>query len=174
MVHECFNLAKVYNAPILFVVENNLFASHMHISLRQPSKIISRFADSNFIPNRLIDGNDVVTIKKNSEQLIKEMRNGNGPALLELVTYRWYGHVDWREDFDVGVERSKEDVEKWKARDPIKRLSKAMINSKVWTKEEEYKLCNQLDLEIRDAWETAINDPYPTKDSIYKYVYSKD
>lgn len=174
VVHECFNLAKIYNAPILFVIENNLFASHMHISERQPSNIVSRFAESNFMPNRLLDGNDVIGIKKNSGQLIKEVRAGGGPALLELVTYRWYGHVDWRQDFDVGVERSKEDVEKWKERDPISRLSKSMINSKMWTIEEELKLCNKLDKEIRDAWQKAMNDLYPKKSSILKYVYSNN
>ena len=146
----------------------------MHISLRQPSSIISRFADSNLIPNRLLDGNDVVAIKKNSGELIEEMRDGNGPALIELITYRWFGHVDWREDIDVGVARSVNDIDNWKLRDPIHRLSEAMINLRIWTKEEEIKLCNQIDLKINDAWEKAMNDPYPSEDCILKNVYSSN
>ena len=174
VVHECFNLAKVYNVPILFVIENNLFASHMHISLRQPSEITSRFAEANCIPHKLLDGNDVVTVSQNSKELIDNLRNGVGPAILELVTYRWYGHVDWREDIDVGVARSMEDIKNWKARDPIHRLSQSMIHSKIWTKEEENELSNKLDTEIQIAWDKAMNDPYPSKDSILKFVYSNN
>ena len=174
VVQESFNLAKVMKAPILFVIENNLFASHMHISLRQPSNMISRFAVANHIPYKLVDGNDVVTIAQNSKKLINDIRSGKGPSLLELVTYRWYGHVDWREDTDVGLARSKKDIENWKLKDPLYRLSQSMINSKMWTKEEENELNEKIDSQIQIAWEKAINDPYPTKDSILKFVYSND
>ena len=174
VVHESFNLAKVLNAPVLFVIENNLFASHMHISQRQPSDMISRFAISNFIPHKLIDGNDVVSVAKSSKELIQNIRNNKGPAILELVTYRWYGHVDWREDIDVGVSRSVEDIKNWKERDPVYRLSQSMINSKIWTKDEEAKLNNEIDSEIKISWEKAINDPYPSKDKILNLVYSKN
>jgi TPP-dependent pyruvate/acetoin dehydrogenase alpha subunit len=174
VVHECFNLAKIMKAPILFVIENNLFASHMHISLRQPSDTVSRFAEANHTPYKLLDGNDVVAVVQNSNELIDNIRNGKGPALLELITYRWYGHVDWREDIDVGVERSMEDIKNWKARDPIHRLSQSMINSKILTKEEEQEICEKIDNQIQIAWEKAMNDPYPSKDSILEFVYSKD
>ena len=174
VVHECFNLSKVLKLPVLFVIENNLFASHMHISLRQPSHTTSRFAEANCIPHKLLDGNDVVTVAQNSKELIENLRNGDGPAILELVTYRWYGHVDWQEDIDVGVARSMEDIKNWKARDPINRLSQAMIISKIWTKEEENELSNKIDTDIQIAWDKATNDPYPSKDSILKFVYSND
>jgi len=174
VVHECFNLAKIMKAPILFVIENNLFASHMHISHRQPSETVSRFAEANHIPYKLLDGNDVVAVVQNSNELIDNIRNGKGPALLELITYRWYGHVDWREDIDVGVERSMEDIKDWKARDPIHRLSQSMINSKIWTMKEEEEIGKKIDNQIQIAWKKAMNDPYPSKDSILKFVYSKD
>ena len=174
VVHECFNLAKVLKAPVLFVIENNLFASHMHISLRQPSETVSRFAEANHIPHKLLDGNDVVAVAQNSKEVIDNIRNGKGPAVLELITYRWYGHVDWREDIDVGVERSMEDIKDWKARDPIHRLSQSMINSKIWTKEEEQEICEKIDNQIQISWEKAMNDSYPSKDSILEFVYSKD
>ena len=173
VVHECFNLAKVLKAPVLFVIENNLFASHMHISLRQPSETVSRFAEANHIPHKLLDGNDVVAVAQNSKEVIDNIRNGKGPAVLELITYRWYGHVDWREDIDVGVERSMEDIKDWKARDPIHRLSQSMINSKIWTKEEEQEICEKIDNQIQIAWEKAMNDSYPSKNSILEFVYSK-
>ena len=172
VVHESFNLAKIQKAPMLFVIENNLFASHMHISLRQPSDMISRFAIANDIPYKLVDGNDVAAVTKASKELIDDMRAGKGPGFIELVTYRWYGHVDWRDDVDVGVDRALDDIENWKARDPIARLSKSMIKSKIWTEEQELELDNKIDKEIQTAWEMAINDPYPSADATLKYVYS--
>ena len=74
VVHECFNFAKVYQVPVLFVIENNLFASHMHISLRQPNEIISRFAEANYIPYKVLDGNNVVEVFQNSKELIGPQR----------------------------------------------------------------------------------------------------
>lgn len=172
VVHESFNLAKIQKAPMLFVIENNLFASHMHISLRQPSDMISRFAVANDIPYKLVDGNDVVAVAKASKELIDDMRAGKGPGFIELVTYRWYGHVDWRDDVDVGVDRSLDDIENWKARDPITRLSKSMIKSKIWTEEQELELGSTIDKEIQTAWGMAMNDPYPSADATLKYLYS--
>ena len=172
VVHESFNLAKIQKAPMLFVIENNLFASHMHISLRQPSAMISRFAIANDIPYKLVDGNDVVAVAKASKELIDGIRSGKGPGLIELVTYRWYGHVDWRDDVDVGVDRSLDDIENWKARDPILRLSKSMIKANMWSMEQENDLNNMFDKEIQIAWEKAINDPYPSSDATLNYVYS--
>jgi pyruvate dehydrogenase E1 component alpha subunit len=174
VVHESFNLAKIQEAPMLFVIENNLFASHMHISLRQPSDMISRFAVANEIPYKLVDGNDVVAVFNAAKEQIADMRAGKGPRLLELVTYRWYGHVDWRDDVDVGVDRSLDDIENWKARDPILRLSRAMIKEGIWSEAEELTINEQLDIGIAQAWEQAMGDPYPDSDSTLKYVYSSN
>ncbi|MBA5249978.1 Pyruvate dehydrogenase E1 component alpha subunit [hydrothermal vent metagenome] len=172
VVHESFNLAKMQKAPMLFVIENNLFASHMHISLRQPSDMVARFAVANDIPYQLVDGNDVVAVAKATKELVVDIRAGKGPRLLELVTYRWYGHVDWRDDVDVGVERSVDDIDNWKARDPIARLSKAMIKGNFWDLKQEEILNNQLNENIQVAWDKAMNDPYPSMDATLKYVYA--
>ena len=174
VVHESFNLAKMQEAPMLFVIENNLFASHMHISLRQPSDMISRFAVANEIPYKLVDGNDVVAVFNAAKEQIADIRAGKGPRLLELVTYRWYGHVDWRDDVDVGVDRSLDDIENWKARDPIARLSRTMIKEGMLSDAEMLTFNKQLDIDIVQAWELAMGDPYPDSDSTLKYVYSSN
>lgn len=174
VVHESFNLAKIQNAPMLFVIENNLFASHMHISLRQPSDMTARFAVANDIPYELVDGNDVVAVSQAAKRLIDDIRAGKGPRLLELVTYRWYGHVDWRDDVDVGVERSLDDIENWKARDPILRLSKAMMEQGKWSQSQEDELNQKLDNDIDKAWSKAMSDPYPKSDVTLKYVYAEE
>ena len=172
VVHESLNLAKIQNAPVLFVIENNLFASHMHISLRQPSDLVSRFAAANKIPYMLVDGNDVVSVFQAARGQISDIRSGGGPRLIELVTYRWFGHVDWRDDVDVGVERSLDDIENWKARDPIARLSKAMVTEGFWSLDEERSLMQMIDKEISDAWHRAMQDPYPDSGATLDYVYS--
>ena len=173
VVHESFNLSRLYNAPVLFVIENNLFASHMHLSLRQPNNMISRFAKANEIPYKLIDGNDVCSIYIAAKEQISEMRSGGGPRLIELITYRHYGHVDWRDDIDVGVDRSLDDVTNWKARDPILRLSQSMIDNQLWSKNEENEFKNNLQNEINIAWEKAMKDPYPNLNATLDYVYKK-
>ncbi len=174
IVHESLNLARIQNAPMLFVLENNLFASHMHISLRQPGNMTSRFAVANNIPHKLVDGNNVIAVARVAKSLIGNAREGNGPAFLELVTYRWYGHVDWRDDVDVGVARSLDDIENWKARDPISRLSAAMMDKGIWTKEQEDALSDEFDKQIEIAWEKAMSDPYPDDDATLNYVYSSN
>jgi TPP-dependent pyruvate/acetoin dehydrogenase alpha subunit len=171
VVHESFNLAKVQNAPMLFVVENNLFASHMHISLRQPSDMTARFAVANDIPFKVVDGNDVCSIFNAAANQISAMRRGEGPMLLELITYRHYGHVDWRDDIDVGVERSLDDVENWKERDPILRLSKSLFAKNIWSNEDKDSFQKKLDQEIEIAWNKAMEDPYPNKDATLNHVY---
>ena len=171
VVHESLNLAKVHNAPMLFVIENNLFASHMHISLRQPSNMTSRFAVANEIPYKVVDGNDVCAIYKAAKEQISELRNGGGPMFLELVTYRHFGHVDWRDDIDVGVERSLDDVKNWKARDPITRLSTSMKNNGIWSEEQEDILIKDINQNISKAWDTAINDPYPDLEATLAHVF---
>lgn len=173
VVHESFNLASVLNIPVLFVIENNLFASHMHISQRQPSNKISRFAEANNIPYALVDGNDIISVTKATNNLISNSRTNGGPGLIEAVTYRWYGHVDWREDVDVGIERSLEDVKNWKARDPILKLTQAMIEKELWSKDEQQELDDHLDLEINTAWNKAMDDKYPHDLTTINYVYKR-
>lgn len=173
VVHESLNLARIQNLPVLFVVENNLFASHMHISQRQPKDATSRFAEANAIPWRIVDGNDVVSVAKAADELISCMRSGGGPGFLEAVTYRWYGHVDWRDDIDVGVHRSIDELENWRARDPIGRLRQAMLKAEIWSAESDEMLLSKLHLDIQEAWNQAVCDPYPMTEELIDRVYSK-
>ena len=173
VVHESLNLARIQQAPVLFVVENNLFASHMHISQRQPVEAISRFAVANDIPYQLVDGNDVVAVEKAASALIERARAGGGPGFLEVVTYRWYGHVDWRDDIDVGVNRSLEDVENWHARDPVLRLKNAMKQVGIWSRADQEELEASLDQVIQEKWEQAMADPYPPASATLDRVYAE-
>ena len=172
VVHESLNLARVLKAPTLFVLENNLFSSHMHISQRQPKDITARFAQANDIPYHIIDGNDIAAVIKASADLLEHARSGNGPVFLEAITFRWYGHVDWREDIDVGVNRSKEEVKNWRARDPVARLREAMLSAQIWSNENEEEMNKRLDDEVNSAWVQAMNAPYPSSDALLERVYA--
>lgn len=173
VVHESLNLAKVHDVPVIFVIENNLFASHMHISQRQPAQSTARFGVANGIPSRVVDGNDVIAVGEAADALISAARQGNGPGVLEAVTYRWYGHVDWREDIDVGVNRSQTDVANWRARDPINRLLMAMIDKKLFSEQENVRLDDSLANLIEREWEQAMVDPFPEPGSLIARVYEE-
>lgn len=172
VVHESLNLARVSRAPVLFVVENNLFASHMHISLRQPSDSTARFALANNIPHHVVDGNDVVAVAAAAKALISGARQGEGPGFLEAVTFRWYGHVDWREDIDVGVHRSLEELNDWRRRDPVRRLEEGMIGAGYWSAADTSALTEELNQEIAAAWDQAMADPYPNPEALLDRVYA--
>ena len=172
VVVESMNLAKIHNLPVLFVLENNLFASHMHLSLRQPSLEVSRFAKACDIPSRIIDGNDVTCVYHNAKDFIQNIRDNEGPRFLECVTYRIYGHVDWRDDVDVGVNRSMEDINDWKLRDPLKRLLDAISLCHKCSIEEVTNIEKEIEDKINKSWDLAMSDPYPSQDKLLSRVYS--
>ena len=173
VVHESLNLARVQRDPVVFVVENNLFASHMHISLRQPSDCTARFAVAHDIPSRVVDGNDVLAVARAAEDLVCAARRGEGPGFLEAVTYRWYGHVDWREDIDVGVNRSQHDVDDWRAKDPVRRLADAMQAKGLWSVAQQAELQQSIDDQIEADWQSALVDLPPPEESLLGNVYAK-
>lgn len=171
VVHESLNLSRIQDIPVVFVVENNLFASHMHISARQPLDSTARFAAANGVPYEVVDGNDVLAVAAAAEKLICAARSGKGPGFVEAVTFRWYGHVDWREDIDVGLHRSTEELDSWRKRDPIRRLKDAMLKSGVWTEQDDKKLETELQKEVDIAWARATQAPYPDAATLLERVY---
>jgi TPP-dependent pyruvate/acetoin dehydrogenase alpha subunit len=173
-VHESLNLARIMNLPVLFVVENNLYASHMHISLRQPSNTVSRFAVAHDMPFELVDGNDVVRVRSAAAKLVDGARSGRGPGLLEAVTQRWYGHVDWREDIDVGIKRSAADLAAWRQRDPVVRLEAALRHAGLWHRADQDEMFDSLRTQIDAAWRLALDDPYPAPEALLDRVYSPE
>ena len=172
--HESLNLSKILNCPITFVCENNLFSSHMHISKRQPFSSQARFAVANGIPYRTIDGNNIKDCLKAAEELITISRNRSIPTFLEAVTFRLYGHVDWREDIDVGVNRSKRDLALWKKRDPIKRLKSGLINLNLLDEKKYNDISSKIQNQIDLFWEMAEKDNYPDFNTSKNYLYTNE
>lgn len=172
VVHESLNLARMLNAPMLFVVENNMFASHMHISLRQPKEATARFAAANDIPYEIVDGNDVIQVRAAAQRLISAARAGNGPGFLEAVTYRWYGHVDWREDIDVGVHRSADELSTWRLRDPVARLVAGLKTAALISDKGLAAMEAEIGLEVDEAWKLAQADAYPAPSTLISRVFA--
>jgi TPP-dependent pyruvate/acetoin dehydrogenase alpha subunit len=172
VVHESLNLARMLKAPVLFVVENNLFASHMHISLRQPKDATARFAAANDVAWEIVDGNDVLAVRAAAARLVSRARKGDGPGYLEAVTYRWYGHVDFREDIDVGVNRSADLLAAWRKRDPVARLIAGMVAKKLCDQSTVDALEKKVASEIEAAWAQAMADPYPAPEATLDRVYA--
>lgn len=173
VVHETLNLARQIRIPILFVCENNLFSSHMHISQRQPKISVSRFAVANDIKVEVVDGNNLIAVDLAARKLIDIARKTSTPVFIEAFTYRHFGHVDWQEDIDVGVNRSKSDLAKWKKRDPIKRLEIAMLKNELVSNEDLSKLNIEIDNYVAECWKLAKNDPEPEPFNLLQDIYKK-
>ena len=171
VVHESLNLASLWNLPVIFVVENNLFASHMHISQRQPNPLTARFAEAHEIDFHVIDGNDISQCYQVAKKACHAARNGKGPSFIEAFTYRWYGHVDWRDDIDVGGNRSIDDVTAWRLLDPVNRLHSSMVANFNWTEGDLISLQDQITHSANQAWHQASQDPYPTEKEMLDIVY---
>lgn len=174
VVHETMNLATVMEVPLFFVVENNFFASHMHINKRQPEFSTLRFATANHIKCELVDGNNVFEVAEAGSRLVNYARETGKPVFLEAITYRHLGHVDWREDIDVGVMRSVDDLNFWKKRDPLLRLKNYLISQQELDEPEYIQIQEKLQNKVDRAWKSALLSPYPDYSSVESAVYYED
>ncbi len=172
VVHESLNLAAVMKLPVLFVAENNLFASHLHIRQRQPSDLLERFAVAHGIASALVDGNDVVQVGQEAKRLLEQCRARPAPMFLEAVTYRWRGHVGPNEDQDVGVDRQG-DLANWRRRDPIGRLSAALLAQGSAVQGDLDAIAAHVDAVIDQAWTQALADPLPPPAQLLDCVYAR-
>ena len=170
--HESLNLAKVNNLPVLFVCENNLFSSHMHILERQPELSTLRYSKAHSIPSLIVDGNDISAVYVASKMAIEKIRSGEGPFFIEFITYRWKGHVGPSDDNDVGLKRNK-DLSIWKNRDPINRLKINLKKNHNLSDNDLKKVDSDIKKSINKSWNDALNSPYPTKDILFKTIYSQ-
>ncbi|HUD36134.1 MAG TPA: thiamine pyrophosphate-dependent dehydrogenase E1 component subunit alpha [Streptosporangiaceae bacterium] len=116
--HESLNIAALWALPIVFVCENNGYAEMTPVSVHLASADVAAFGAPYGIPASGVDGNDVLAVRQAAQQAVSAARNGAGPALLEARTYRWRGHYQG----DPETYRTREEVEQWRERDPLRRL----------------------------------------------------
>jgi TPP-dependent pyruvate/acetoin dehydrogenase alpha subunit len=170
--HESMNLAATLRLPILFACEHNLFSSHLHISLRQPTDRLSRYADAHRIPSVTIDGNDVVAVARAAQDAVSCARSGGGPRFIEMVTYRWRGHVGPSEDIDVGVARN-EQLQFWKRRDPIARLGRSLVGTGAASDDALGRIEHEILREIKEAQAFARSAPYPSPEDLQGWMWAR-
>ena len=168
--YESMNFAAVRNLPAFFVCENNFFSVYSPLNVRQPiNRSITAMAEAIGVKAFKEDGNNVLETHKAFKKAIKYVRTECKPILLELETFRWLEHCGPNEDDHLQY-RSKKDISFWKNKDPIK-LSEEKINSNERLIFESF--LNELDIELNDVFEYAIKEPPPSKDSIFKDIFSE-
>lgn len=168
--HESFNFASLKKLPVVFVCENNYYSSHLHLSFRQTSEDIVRFADAHAMLGIRADGNNVLEVYRAAREAVDHARKGKGPVLLECVANRWRGHVGPNWDYHVGL-RSKKQVDEWKRNCPIKTLRKFLFKHDLLSESEVKKISERIEREIERAVAFAENSPYPDPMEVAEDVY---
>ncbi len=167
--HESLNLAAHRRLPILFVCENNFYASHLALSERRAQDNIPQVADAHGLVGLRLDGNDVGEVWRSARQAVDRARAGEGPTLLECRTYRWRGHVGPAWDMDVGVKRPDE-LGLWLQKDPVARVRERLLASGVPLQELD-RISRELKSEIEDALQYARESPYPATEELLDHVF---
>nr|YP_009314129.1 Pyruvate dehydrogenase E1 component, alpha subunit [Izziella formosana]SCW22383.1 Pyruvate dehydrogenase E1 component, alpha subunit [Izziella formosana] len=167
---ECLNMAVLWKLPIIFVVENNQWAIGMahHRSASTPE--IHKKAEVFGLPGIEVDGMDVLAIRKVTLEAVQRARSGEGPTLIEALTYRFRGHSL----ADPDELRSRDEKEAWIARDPIKRLHNYMIENRIVTREALTQVEDTVKIEVEKAVEFAIASPEPDVKDLHKYLFAEN
>jgi pyruvate dehydrogenase E1 component alpha subunit len=166
-VYETFNMAKLWKLPVIFIIENNGYAMGTATSRAASTTDFSHRGDSFGIPGEQVDGMDVRAVKAVGDRVSKWVRDGNGPYILEMLTYRYRGHSM----SDPAKYRAREEVDKMRdTRDPIDQVRKRIVDGGFATEDE----LKKIDASVRDtmnaAAEFAQNDPEPDPSELWTDV----
>jgi len=166
--HESLNLAAIWKLPVIFLCENNMYGMSMSVEKAFAIENIAKRAGSYGFPGEVVDGNDVLAVYKVVLKAVERARKGKGPSLIECKTYRWKGHSK----SDQNLYRSKEEIESWKMKCPIKRFKEKLIAEKIITNEEIKIIEENAKNIIEKAVDFAKNSPEPSVEEIFDGVYS--
>lgn len=168
--YESMNFAALKRLPIVFVCENNDYATNSPQSARHPTCEIANTARGYNVPGSCIDGNDAEAVYLTAKEAIERARAGEGPTLIEAETYRWKGHVGPEADHLKGCRPEKELLE-WMERCPIKLMNERLVNEGVMTAPDLISLGVSVEEEIEEAVKFAKESPYPDKAELLTDVY---
>ena len=166
--HEGVNLAACWNLPVVYVIENNLYAEKTRISDTSKVTDLAGRASSYGIPDVTVDGNDVVAVYEAVGEAVARARRGEGPTLVECKTYRWHGHFEG----DAQTYKPDEEVEEWKKKDPIPAFRKRLIEMKVLTEPDADKIDRETNGEIEKAVKFAQESPFPAPEETLEDVFA--
>ena len=167
---ECLNMAQLWKLPIIFVVENNKWAIGMAHDRATSHTEIWRKASAFGMNGEEVDGMDVLAVRGAAQRAIKRARAGEGPTLLECLTYRFRGHSL----ADPDELRAQQEKDFWAKRDPLKKLSKELIDGNFASKDELKNIEKKIDLEITHSVKNALAAPDPKPEELTKYIWSED
>ena len=166
--HESANLAGVWKLPVVFICENNQYGMSIPASRGLASLDFTVRAASYGMPGESVDGNDVLAVMEAVDRAVRRARAGEGPSLIECRTYRWKGHSK----SDANRYRTREEIEEWKTRCPIKRFRAWLVQGGFVAEEEADRLEAEAKEEIARAVQFAQSSPDPSPDEIETDVYA--
>jgi len=166
--HEACNLASIWELPVIFVCENNLFAQTTPRTEHQKIKDVAVRASAYDMPAVTVDGNDVIEVYQASKEAVKRARDGGGPTFIECKTYRWRGH--W--EGDPQPYRTQDEVKEWKLKCPITRFRRYLIENKVMLKQDLESIDKIIEDELQKAVEFARISPFPEPEEALDDVYT--
>ena len=167
MLHEVFNLAMLWKLPVVFICENNNYA--MGTSIERTSNVIDiyKLADAYEMPADKIDGMTAEAVHEGVARAVNRARQGEGPTLLEMKTYRYKGHSV----SDPQKYRTKDEVEEYKNQDPITKVSKTILENNFATEAELKAIDDKITLIVDASVKFAEESPWPDDSEVYKDVY---
>jgi pyruvate dehydrogenase E1 component alpha subunit len=166
-VYEAFNMAKLWSLPVVYIVENNQYGMGTRIDRVSSTTDLSQRGLSFDIPGEQVDGMDVRAVKAAGEKAVQWCRDGNGPYILEMLTYRYRGHSM----SDPAKYRTREEVNKVRSeQDPIEQVRLRLIETKRATEDELKKVDASVRAVVNEASEFAIQDPEPDPSELYTDV----
>lgn len=166
--HEALNMAAIWDLPVVFVCENNLYGLTGPADEMLSVKDVAARANSYDMPGVIVDGNDVLDVYETVGEAVKRARKGGGPSLIEAKTYRWKGHFVG----DPELYRDQEEVEKWKERCPIKKYKNYLIETKGIDSKELDKIDEKVKEEVKAAVKFAKESPEPEIETVFEDVFS--
>jgi pyruvate dehydrogenase E1 component alpha subunit len=166
--HESLNMAAIWKLPVVFICENNQYAMSYSVKKAVAIDDIAKRAASYGMPGKTVDGNDVVAVYREVKRAVKRARQGEGPTFLVLETYRWKGHSK----SDRNLYRTKEEIEQWKQKDPIRRFRERLLEAGAITEEEVDQLQQEAQRIVDEGVRFAEESPEPSLDTIEEGVYA--
>jgi len=175
VLYEAMNFASVHDLPLLFVCENNFYATHMPIGETRKKDTIFEIGAPFGVEAVREDGNDVLKVYESARQGVEWCRKGNGPYFLEFTTYRLRGHVGPDDNIqgDHTDIRAPEEVAEWQKRDPIPRFRKYLLDANIVRQENLEDIDKDIEKEIAAAYRLALGSGIPNVEELNSYVFKK-
>jgi pyruvate dehydrogenase E1 component alpha subunit len=170
VLYEVMNLAQLFELPVIYVCENNLYTEYTHYSETTAGDILMR-ATAFGLEAASVDGQDVRAVHAIAERFVDRARRGDGPAFLLCNTYRYHGHHVG--DINREYYRSKQEEQMWKTeRDPITNFGKWLVEQKLADAPALDRMQAEVETEMKRAVDFAVAAPYPAVDEVAEDVYA--